>query len=63
MVKLYQGENCPCKYTNCERYGKCKECIAFHHNKGEQTYCEKLKAEEKKPNWLHNFLDFTSCSS
>ncbi len=48
-IKLYNGENCPCP-SDCIRHGECKECIAFHHKRNEQTYCEYLKEKsEKKP--------------
>ncbi len=63
MTKLYQGENCPCIYVDCERYGKCKECIAFHHEKGEQTYCEKLNDASEERGWLDKLFNFVACPS
>ena len=41
MKRLYQGDNCPCP-SDCTRRTNCKACIAFHHSRGEQTYCEYL---------------------
>ncbi len=43
-VKLYQGEHCPCP-SDCKRHGSCDVCIEFHHQRGEQTYCEFLEAK------------------
>ncbi len=63
MSNLYQGKNCPCKYTSCKYFGKCKECIAYHHNKGEQTYCEKLDSKKKKSNWIMDFFREIACPS
>ena len=40
-LKRYDGKNCPCP-SDCVRRGKCKECIKFHHQRGEETYCEYL---------------------
>ncbi len=50
-IKLYDGKHCPCP-ADCIRHGKCKECIDFHHAKGEVTYCEHLGGrldDESKP--------------
>ena len=63
MANLYQGNNCPCKYTSCKLHGKCKECIAYHHDKGEQTYCEKLENKTSKFNWMMNILKTIACPS
>ncbi len=41
MGNLYDGEHCPCP-SDCQRRGKCAECIGFHHGRGEPTYCEFL---------------------
>ncbi len=41
---LYQGNNCPCP-ADCVRHGKCKECIAFHHKREQETYCEKINKQ------------------
>jgi hypothetical protein len=44
-------ESCNCKKKNCERYGKCKECIEYHENSKRKslTYCKRVKGntEEK----------------
>ncbi|MCK5133184.1 MAG: hypothetical protein KAR40_13665 [Candidatus Sabulitectum sp.] len=40
-IKLYDGKNCPCP-ADCVRHGKCKQCIDFHHGRGDITYCEHL---------------------
>ena len=37
----YTPKDCPCP-SDCKRRGHCRECIAFHHGRGEQTYCEFL---------------------
>ncbi len=70
---LYQGKNCPCP-ADCIRHGKCKECIDFHHNRGEETYCEALsrKLEKKtstgtdagrpKSGKKIRLLDYTKCA-
>ncbi|MCK4672256.1 MAG: hypothetical protein KAT47_06875 [Candidatus Aegiribacteria sp.] len=39
--ELYDGKNCPCP-SDCRRRGNCKECIPFHHDRHQQTYCEFL---------------------
>lgn len=42
---------CPCKRTKCERYGKCDECRAHHHQmtgRKSLTRCEKLELKEQK---------------
>ncbi len=31
--------NCICPKTNCERHGKCCECINFHRNNQNQVFC------------------------
>lgn len=43
-INLYQTENCLCP-ADCVRHGKCKACIAFHHNRREETYCEAIKSK------------------
>ena len=48
ILKLYQSKYCPCP-ADCVRHGKCKECIQFHHNRGEQTYCEAVKSKYDQP--------------
>ena len=52
-TKLYNGKNCSCP-ASCVRKGNCKACIAFHHDRDEKTYCEKINDEdEKSPAWSH----------
>jgi hypothetical protein len=46
--RLYQGDHCPCP-SDCQRRGRCKECIAFHHGRSEPTYCEYLYGEAAAP--------------
>ncbi|MDD6039166.1 MAG: hypothetical protein PUD20_10300 [bacterium] len=45
------NENCPCKRTECERFGRCDACKAHHAalsgRKG-LTRCEKLALKEQK---------------
>jgi len=45
-MQLYDAKHCPCP-SDCVRHGKCKECIAYHHDRHDQTYCE----------YQHNKLD------
>ncbi|MBI9017398.1 MAG: hypothetical protein JEZ07_09080 [Phycisphaerae bacterium] len=40
-IELYNGKKCPCP-SNCQRHGKCRQCIDFHHGRAQQTYCEHL---------------------
>jgi len=48
-TKLHKGkESCPCP-SDCVRHGRCKECIAFHRERAEQTYCEYLAVKNKAP--------------
>ena len=73
ISKLYQGGNCPCP-ADCVRHGKCKECIAFHHKRGEDTYCEVLNknfnkeastgtdAGKAKSGKEIRLLDYTKCA-
>ena len=35
------NEECPCTEKNCPRHGVCKECQAYHHEQGEETFCGK----------------------
>ena len=69
---LYQGKNCPCP-ADCVRHGKCKECIRFHRNRGEATYCEQI-SEKLEPSWASaleanpptgreiQLLDYANCA-
>lgn len=43
-------KNCPCPKTDCERHGKCCECINHHRKKNGLVYCMKqiVKDKEKK---------------
>jgi hypothetical protein len=35
-------EKCNCKKKNCERHGKCDECMAYHlANKRYPPYCKR----------------------
>ena len=39
---------CPCPNTNCERYAKCCECVAFHRDeKGNLPNCLRPKTGEE----------------
>ncbi|MDZ7816502.1 MAG: hypothetical protein U5N86_11050 [Planctomycetota bacterium] len=40
--------NCPCP-SDCKRRGYCADCIAFHHGRGELTYCEYVRRQAKAP--------------
>jgi len=44
-MALYQSENCPCP-ADCSRHGQCKVCIAFHHDRGQLTFCEQLQIRQ-----------------
>lgn len=35
-----ENHNCPCTWE-CERHGKCSQCQAYHHERGERTGCGK----------------------
>jgi len=41
-------ENCTCPKKDCERHGKCCECINFHRNMGNKVSCMRDKVEEHK---------------
>ena len=43
-------QNCICPKTDCERHGKCCECINHHRKKNGLVYCMKqiVKEQEKK---------------
>ncbi len=45
-MRFFDGKNCPCP-SDCDRHGKCKECIAFHKARNEQNYCEYLKQRQQ----------------
>lgn len=47
-INKYLNIDCPCKRTNCERYGKCDECRAHHHGKNSLTKCEKIARKEQR---------------
>ena len=36
-----ENPDCPCPETWCLRHGKCSECQAYHHARGEKTSCGK----------------------
>lgn len=38
-----QTEYCPCKKTECPRWGRCEICREYHYNKGKKPYCERKK--------------------
>ena len=40
--------NCTCPNKDCERHGKCCECINFHRNIGNKVFCMRDKVEEDK---------------
>lgn len=58
-VKLYNPKYCPCP-ADCSRHGKCKECIEFHHPKGEQTYCEYLESKIDSEKLEHKNKEYPS---
>ena len=35
-----ENPDCPCDW-DCPRHGKCSECQAYHHARGEKTFCGK----------------------
>lgn len=42
-------EICNCKKTDCERHGKCEECVEFHKkNKRYPPYCMRKRNEKQK---------------
>ena len=43
-------DNCTCLKKDCERHGKCCECINFHLNMGNKVSCMRDKVEENKQN-------------
>lgn len=51
-IKMYDGKNCPCP-ADCVRHGHCKECIDFHHARGDITYCEHLAGKLTDPGDQH----------
>ena len=70
-MQLYNSQACPCP-SDCTRHGKCRECIAFHHARGEQTYCEFLETRQEKAQQVpdgavksgreHRLLDYGACA-
>lgn len=40
-------EVCNCKKKNCERYGKCLECLEYHKHKKREAYCKSKNIEER----------------
>jgi hypothetical protein len=38
MQKAITNE-CPCKRKNCERHGKCEECMEHHKTHKREPYC------------------------
>lgn len=41
------SENCICPYTECERHGKCCDCINHHRKDGSLVNCLKSMLEEQ----------------
>lgn len=39
--------NCTCINKDCERHGKCCECINFHVNMGNKVSCMKDEVQKK----------------
>lgn len=44
-------EKCSCKRKNCERFGKCGECIAYHetHGRYKLPYCKRKRKGSERP--------------
>ncbi len=40
-------ENCTCPKAQCERHGKCCECINFHREYENKVFCMRDPAESK----------------
>jgi len=36
---LVAQTGCPCSKGNCPRHGQCRECVAYHGEKGKPPYC------------------------
>jgi hypothetical protein len=34
-------QNCACAGTDCERHGRCCECVAYHRDRGQLPSCLK----------------------
>ncbi|MCY6371142.1 hypothetical protein [Clostridium ganghwense] len=47
MTTKCNEKNCSCTNTNCERHGKCCQCINFHREKGSLVYCMREIANKK----------------
>ncbi|SMC74790.1 hypothetical protein SAMN04488500_10846 [Sporomusa malonica] len=41
-------ENCNCPKLQCERHGKCCECINFHRDRGDKVCCMRDNTEASK---------------
>jgi hypothetical protein len=41
--KNLQTDNCPCKKTDCQRWGQCDICREYHYSKRKKTFCERKK--------------------
>ncbi len=50
MKDCKEESNCPCPKTNCERHGKCYECVQFHREKPVIVYCmrDEYRNQESK---------------
>jgi hypothetical protein len=41
--KSIRKEDCPCKKTDCPRWGLCGICREYHYAKGKKPFCERKK--------------------
>jgi len=46
MTTNCNEENCTCPKVNCQRHGKCCECINFHSDKPLIVYCMRRSGDE-----------------
>ncbi|MDO5558932.1 MAG: methylated-DNA--[protein]-cysteine S-methyltransferase [Oscillospiraceae bacterium] len=46
---MNEKENCPCKHINCERHGRCSECMK-HHTEDKKTppACERIRIKQER---------------
>jgi hypothetical protein len=47
LLLMVQTE-CPCAKTSCSRYRRCRECVAYHGEKGKLPHCFRARTKWDK---------------
>lgn len=46
---MHTNTGCPCRHTDCERFGKCSECMSHHAQvRKTPTACDRIRLKEER---------------